>query len=138
MLIHPDPNIVNTRGCGPLMKYWYRRGFWENIFMGLFGIFIGIYMLFVFQRNHQEYAQIRDEADDRKRILYSHSMASLRSMSSSAQKHSTYQNKSGPPRYVFNGMRGSPSNTTTNGYESDNTSASVLYPTRPSYYPNAQ
>ena len=36
MLINPDPKIVNTRGCGPLMKYWYRRGFWE--------IFLWVYL----------------------------------------------------------------------------------------------
>ena len=77
MLINPDPKIVNTRGCGPLMNYWYRRGFWENIFMGLFGVFGGVYMLFVFQRNHEEYLQLCDEADDRKRIIHSHSMASI-------------------------------------------------------------
>ncbi len=134
MLINPDPKIVNTRGCGPLMKYWYRRGFWENIFMGLFGIFIGVYMLFVFQRNHDEYIQLRDEADDRKRILYSHSMASLRSMNSNGIKH---QIKTGLPRYPYTGMRGSPSNYTTNGYESDNNSASVLYQPRATYNLNA-
>ena len=43
--------------------------------MSLFGIFIGVYMLFVFQRNRDEFLHLRDEADDRKRILYSHSMA---------------------------------------------------------------
>ncbi|CAF4415791.1 unnamed protein product, partial [Adineta steineri] len=101
MLINPDPKIVNTRGCGPLMKYWYRRGFWENIFMGLFGIFIGVYMLFVFQQNRNEYVQLRDEADDKKRILYSHSMGSLRSMNSNGVKH---QMKTGLPRYSYNGM----------------------------------
>jgi hypothetical protein len=128
MLINPDPNVVNTRGCGPLMKYWYRRGFWENIFMGLFGVFIGVYMLFVFQRNRDEFIHLRDEADDRKRILYSHSMASLRSMNSSQIKHHIKTRY--PP---YNGMRGSPSNGTGAGYESDNTSASVLYQSRASY-----
>lgn len=125
MLIHPDPKVVNTRGCGPLMHYWYRRGFWENIFMGLFGLFIGIYMFYVFQRNRDEFIHLRDESDDRKRILYSHSMASLRSMNSNAQK---------PPlktRYPSNGIRGSPSTAT--GYESDNNSTTVLYQSRPSY-----
>jgi len=130
MLINPDSNIVNTRGCGPLMQYWYRRGFWENIFMGLFGIFIGIYMLFVFQRNRDEYIQLRDEADDRKKILYSHSMSSLRSMNSTPAK---LQLKS---RYSHNNnIRGSPS-TTIAGYESDNTSASVIYQPRATYHPN--
>ena len=130
MLINPDPKIVNTRGCGPLMKYWYRRGFWENIFMGLFGIFVGIYMLFVFQRNHNEYIQLRDEADDRKRILYSHSMSSLRSMNSSAIKS---QIKSGLLRYPYTGMHGSPSNGTAAGYDSDNNSSTILYHPRPTY-----
>lgn len=127
MLINPDPNKINMRGCGPLMKYWYRRGFWENIFMGLFGIFIGIYMLFVFQRNRDEFIHLRDEADDKKRILYSHSMASLRSMNSNATKHHI------KPRYPYNGMHGSPSNGTATGYESDNNSSSVLYQPRASY-----
>jgi hypothetical protein len=131
MLINPDPKVINTRGCGPLMKYWYRRGFWENIFMGLFGIFIGVYMLFVFQHNRDEFFHLRDEADDRKRILYSHSMASLRSMNSNPIKHQI------KARYPYNGMRGSPSNGTTNGYESDNNSTSVLYQPRGSFYPNA-
>ena len=129
MLVNPDPKIVNTRGCGPLMKYWYRRGFWENIFMGLFGIFIGIYMLFVFQRNRDEFVQLRDEADDRKKILYSHSMSSLRSMNSTPAK---LQLKS---RYSHQNIRGSPS-TTIAGYESDNTSASVIYQPRSAYHPN--
>jgi hypothetical protein len=129
MLINPDPKIINTRGCGPLMQYWYRRGFWENIFMSLFGIFIGVFMLFVFQRNRDEFLHLRDEADDRKRILYSHSMASLRSMNSNAIKHPI------KPRYPYNGIRGSPSTTT--GYESDNNSTSVLYQSRPTYNLNA-
>ena len=133
MLINPDPKIVNTRGCGPLMKYWYRRGFWENIFMGLFGVFMGVYMLFVFQHNRNEFLHLRDEADDRKRILYSHSMASLRSMNSNAIKH---QMKTGLPRYPYTGMRGSPSYGTATGYESDNNSSSVLYQPRASFNPN--
>ena len=70
MLVNPDPKITNTRGCGPLMKYWYRRGFWENIFMGLFGVFMGVYMIFVFQRNRREYTQLRDDAEDRKRMIH--------------------------------------------------------------------
>ena len=73
MLIEPDPKKVNLRGCGPLMKYWFRRGFWENIFMGLFGIAMGVYMLFVFQRNRREFTQLRDEADDRKRMIRTYS-----------------------------------------------------------------
>jgi hypothetical protein len=129
MLINPDPKVINTRGCGPLMKYWYRRGFWENIFMSLFGIFIGVFMLFVFQRNRDEFLHLRDEADDRKRILYSHSMASLRSMNSNAIKHPI------KTRYPYNGIRSSPSTAT--GYESDNNSTSVLYQSRASYNPNA-
>jgi hypothetical protein len=132
MLINPDPKMVNTRGCGPLMKYWYRRGFWENIFMGLFGIFIGVYMLFVFQQNRNEFMQLRDEADDRKRILYSHSMASLRSMNSNPIKH---QIKTGLPRYPYSSMHGSPSYGT--GYDSDNNSSSVLYQPRTPYNPKA-
>jgi hypothetical protein len=128
MLINPDPKVINMRGCGPLMKYWYRRGFWENVFMSLFGIFIGVYMLFVFQRNRDEFLHLRDEADDRKRILYSHSMASLRSMNSNAIKHPI------KTRNPYNGIRGSPSTAT--GYESDNTSTSVLYQARASYNPN--
>jgi hypothetical protein len=138
MLVNPDPKIVNTRGCGPLMKYWYRRGFWENIFMGLFGIFIGGYMLFVFQRNLLEYTQLRDEADDRKRILHSHSMASLRSMASSnAHKHQHYQTKMGRARHSYSGIRGSPSNGTPTGYDSDNNSSSVLYQPRAKFHLNA-
>ena len=125
MLIYPDSKIVNTRGCGPLMQYWYRRGFLENIFMGLFGIFIGVYMLYVFQRNRNEFIHLRDESDDRKRILYSHSMASLRSMNSNPIKHPL------KARYPSTGIRGSPSTAT--GYESDNNSTTVLYQSRPSY-----
>jgi hypothetical protein len=131
MLINPDPKMVNTRGCGPLMKYWYRRGFWENIFMGLFGIFIGVYMLFVFQQNRNEFMQLRDEADDRKRILYSHSMASLRSMNSNPIKHQI------KTRYPYSSMHGSPSYGTATGYDSDNNSSSVLYQPRASYNPKA-
>ena len=133
MLIHPDPKIVNTRGCGPLMNYWYRRGFWENIFMGLFGMFIGVYMFFVFQRNYNEYIHLRDEADDRKRILNSQSMTSFRSMNSNVIKH---QIKNNLQRFPYNGMRNSPSNGTTTGYDSDNNSSSILYQSRVTYHPN--
>jgi hypothetical protein len=56
-------------------------------------------------------------------------MASLRSMNSNAIKHPI------KPRYPYNGIRGSPS--TTNGYESDNNSTSVLYQSRPTYNLNA-
>jgi len=80
MLINPDPNIINTRGCGPVMKYWFRRGFWENIFMGLFGVLVGVYMIFVFQRNRREFTQLRDEADDRKRMIRTYSTTSVRSV----------------------------------------------------------
>ena len=131
MLASPDPRIVNTRGCGPLMKYWYRRGFWENIFMGLFGIFIGVYMIFVFQRNHQEFLQLRDESDDRKRILYAHSMSSLRSMASS------HLNKNAQARYQYSGMNESPSIGTTVAYESDNNSSTAFYQPRAKFNVNA-
>ncbi|CAF3837553.1 unnamed protein product [Adineta steineri] len=127
-----SPRYETHYGCGPLMKYWCRRGFWKNIFMGLFGIFIGVYMLFVFQQNRNEYVQLRDQADDKKRILYSHSMGSLRSMNSNGVKH---QMKTGLPRYSYNGMRGSPSYGTGAGYESDNNSSSVLYQPRAGYNP---
>jgi len=139
MLINPDPKIVATRGCGPLMHYWYRRGFWENIAMSLLGILFGVYMIFVFQRNRREFIQLRDEADDRKRIIHSHSMASLRSMNSNANKqhhHHYAQPRPAAPRYPYTGMRSSPSNGTGAGYDSD-TSASVLYQPRTTLNPNA-
>lgn len=93
--------------------------------MGLFGIFLGVYLLYVFQRNRDEFIHLRDEADDRKRILYSHSMASLRSMNSTSTKHPL------KARYPSTAIRGSPSTAT--GYESDNNSTTVLYQSRPSY-----
>ena len=132
MLINPDPKVVNTRGCGPLMHYWYRRGFWENIFMGLFGVCIGIYMMFVYQRNRKEFTQLRDEADDRKRIIRAHSNASLRSINN----NTTNKNppKSTGQRYSYTGMRSSPSN----GEDEDNdNSSSVLYKSPPIVDPNS-
>ncbi len=121
MLINPDPKMVNTRGCGPLMKYWYRRGFWENIFMGLFGITIGCFMLFVFQRNRKEFTQLRDEADDRKRIMPGH-------------KNPPKSKSSG---YQYTGMKGSPSNGNAVEYDSDDNSSGVLYQPPPIPNPNA-
>lgn len=100
--------------------------------MGLFGIFIGVYILYVFQQNRNEFMNLRDECDDRKRILYSHSMASLRSMNSNPIKQ---QLKSGLPRYPYNGMHGSPSYGASTGYDSDNNSTSVLYQPRAGYNP---
>jgi len=129
MLINPDPKVVNTRGCGPLMKYWYRRGFWENIFMSLFGVFMGVYMLFVYQRNRKEFKQLRDEAEDRKRIIKAHSTTSLTGKRN--------ENRNSGQRYAYTGMKSSPSNGAGNGYDSDNNSASVLYQTRPFSDPNA-
>jgi hypothetical protein len=134
MLINPDPKVVNTRGCGPLMKYWFRRGFWENIFMGLFGVCVGAYMLFVSQRNRKEFVQLRDEADDRKRMIHGHSTGSLRSLNTSTTKPQT---KPSTQRYAYTGMRSSPSNGTGGGYDSDNNSSSVLYQPRPVVDPNA-
>ena len=131
MLINPDPKIVNTRGCGPLMHYWYRRGFWENIFMGLFGVFVGVYMLFVFQRNRKEFIQLRDEADDRRKIIRSHSMGSLQSVNNNNNNSSS--TKTNTQRYPYTGLKRSPSN----GYDSDNNSSSVLYQPRPFVDPNA-
>jgi hypothetical protein len=131
MLIHPDPNIISTRGCGPLMHYWFRRGFWENICLSLFGVFMGVYMLFVFQRNRKEYTQLRDEADDRKRMIRTYSAESLRSMSN------TNPPKTNTKRYSYTGMQSLPSNATGNGYDSDNNSSSVLYQPRPTVDPNA-
>lgn len=127
MLINPDPNIVHTRGCGPLMKYWYRRGFWENIFMGLFGIFAGVFMLFVFQRNRREYTQLRDDADDRKRIIKTQSLASLRSANANAAKQSA---KPAPSRYAYTEMKSTPSNVVTAVDDSDDDSSSILYQAR--------
>jgi hypothetical protein len=130
MLINPDPKIVNTRGCGPLMKYWYRRGFWENIFMSLFGIVMGCYMLFVFQRNRREYTQLRDEAEDRKRIVDSRSMASLRSTTNNYGSKTKGTNNF--PQYAYTGVPTSSSNgTATAGYDSDNNSSNMIDQTRP-------
>lgn len=135
MLINPDSKVVNTRGCGPLMHYWYRRGFWENIFMGLFGVCIGIYMMFTFQRNRKEFTQLRDEADDRKRIIRAHSTASLRSMNNNTTTTTTTKNppKNNGQRYAYTGMRSSPSN----GEDEDNNSSSILYKPRPAVDPNS-
>jgi hypothetical protein len=136
MLIEPDPNVVNTRGCGPLMHYWFRRGFWENIFLSLFGVFMGVIMIFVFQRNRREFTQLRDEADDRKRMIRANSTGSLHSMNN---PNPTSKNppKSSTQRYSYTGMKSSPSNGTGNGYDSDNNSSSVLYQPRPRVDPNA-
>ena len=136
MLINPDPNVINTRGCGPLMQYWFRRGFWENICLSLFGVFMGVYMLFVFQRNRKEYTQLRDEADDRKRMIRTRSSESLRSMGNT-NPPTKNPPKTTTQRYAYTGMRSSPSNGTGNGYDSDNNSSSVLYQPRPRVDPNA-
>ena len=131
MLVNPDPKIVNTRGCGPLMHYWYRRGFWENIILSLFGILMGVLMIFVFQRNRREYTQLRDEAEDRKRIIRSHSTASMNNGNKQG-------GKSAYPRYSYTGVRSSPSDgITTNGYDSDNNSTGVLDQPRTTVHPNA-
>jgi len=136
MLISPDPKIVNTRGCGPLMHYWYRRGFWENIFMGLFGIAIGSFMLFVFQRNRREFTQLRDEADDRKRMIRAHSTGSIRSNNNNKDVIKT-KPKSTTSGYTYTGMRSSPTNETgVGGYDSDNNSSGVLYRPNPMVDPN--
>jgi hypothetical protein len=135
MLIDPDPNRVNTRGCGPLMKYWFRRGFWVNIFMSLFGIFVGVYMLFVFQRNRKEFVQLRDEADDRKRMIRAHSTASVHSTNNKEIiKTKPKANTSG---YTYTGMKNSSSNGAPVDYDSDNNSSSVLYRPPPMFDPNA-
>jgi hypothetical protein len=128
MLINPDPKVVNTRGCGPLMHYWFRRGFWENIFMGLFGIFVGVYMLFVFQRNRKEYTQLRDDADDRKRMIRTHSMSSVNNKD---------QPKTNKPRYQYTSMKSAPTNGAAGEYDSDNNSSSVLYQPPATFNPNA-
>lgn len=134
MLINPDPKIVNTRGCGPLMKYWYRRGFWENIFMSLFGVFMGAFMVFVFQQNRKEFVQLRDEAEDRKRIIHTQSAASLRSMNNNSNKNQT---KSNAPRYAYTAMKDSQMNAPSGGYDSEDDSESVLYEPRQTLNPNA-
>jgi hypothetical protein len=131
MLVNPDSKIVNTRGCGPLMNYWYRRGFWENIFMSLFGVAMGAYMLFVSQRNRREFTQLRDEAEDRRRIVHAHSVASLRSMNNNNMKQGP-SSASNFPRYSYTGLR----NSTPNRYqadedESDNNEEEALYRPRP-------
>jgi hypothetical protein len=138
MLIEPDENKVNTRGCGPLMKYWFRRGFWENIFMSLFGVFMGVYMLFVFQRNRKEFVQLRDEADDRKRMIRTHSQASVREANNNNTKETIKTKpKNSTSGYSYTGMRSSPSNGASGGYDSDDNSGSVLYQPRHAVDPNA-
>lgn len=111
MLVNPDPKIVNTRGCGPLMHYWYRRGFWENIVLSLFGVFMGVFMIFVFQRNYKEFTQLRDEAEDRRKIIRANSTTSIRSSTNPKNNGG----KSAYPRYSYSGIRSSPSND----YDSD-------------------
>lgn len=133
MLINPDSKVVNTRGCGPLMHYWYRRGFWENIFMSLFGVCIGIYMMFAFQRNRREFTQLRDEADDRKRIIRAHSTASLRSTNNNPSTSNKNPPKNNNQRYAYTGMHSSPSN----GDDSDTNSSSIFYKPRSIPDPNA-
>jgi hypothetical protein len=132
MLINPDPNIVNTRGCGPLMKYWFRRGFWVNIVMSLFGILVGVYMIFVSQRNRKEFIQLRDEADDRKRIIRTHSMGSIGSGNNNSTN--TNQTKTDTQRYRYTGL---PSSEGENGYDSDNNSSTGFHQPRPIGDPNA-
>jgi len=111
MLVNPDPKIVNTRGCGPLMHYWYRRGFWENIVLSLFGVLMGVFMIFVFQRNYKEFTQLRDEAEDRRKIIRANSTTSVRSSTNPKNNGG----KSAFPRYSYSGIRSSPSND----YDSD-------------------
>jgi len=130
MLINPDPKIVNTNGCGPEMKTWFRRGFWVNIVMSLFGILVGVYMIFVSQRNRKEFVQLRDEADDRKRIIRTNSMGSIRSANNN-------QTKTDTQRYRYTGLRSSPSNGGGNGYDSDNNSSNGFYQPRSKDDPNA-
>ena len=93
---------------------------------------MGAYMLFVFQRNRREFVQLRDEADDRKRIIRTHSMASVRSTT-----NNNNSSKSNMPRYQYTSMKSSPTNGTTAEYDSDNNSGSVLYQARPAIDQNA-
>ena len=95
--------------------------------MGLFGIFAGVFMLFVFQRNRREYTQLRDDADDRKRIIKTQSLASLRSANANAAKQSA---KPAPSRYAYTEMKSTPSNVVTAVDDSDDDSSSILYQAR--------
>ncbi|CAF1317102.1 unnamed protein product [Rotaria sordida] len=109
------------------MKYWYRRGFWENVFMSLFGVFMSVHMLFVFQHYRKEFTQLCDEADDRKRMIRARSTGSIR-----------YNNNNNKDIiYMYSGMRSSPTNETgVGGYDSDNNSSGVLYRPNPMVDPN--
>ena len=134
MLINPNPKVINTRGCGPLMKYWYRRGFWENIFMSLFGIFMGVIMIFVFYKNHKEFIRLRDEADDRKRIIQTQSMASLRSTNNYMNRNPM---KSNERQYPYTNIRNSPVDDIGDGYISDDDNSIVFDEPRPMLGVNA-
>lgn len=101
--------------------------------MGLFGVCIGIYMMFAFQRNRKEFTQLRDEADDRKRIVHAHSTASLRSMNNTSTTTNKNPPKNNGQRYTYTGMRSTPSN----GEDDDDTSSSILYKPRPTTDPNS-
>ena len=134
MLINPDPNVINTRGCGPVMRYWFRRGFWENFGMSLFGIAMGSYMVFVFYKNRNEFIQLRDEADDRKRIIQTQSMMSLHSASNNTNQNQLKPNGS---RYPYTSLKRSSMNEIGDGYESDDESAGVLNESHSMLNPNA-
>ena len=130
MLISPDSNIVNTRGCGPLMKYWFRRGFWENIALSLFGVAMGAFMMFVYQTNRRQYTQLRDEAEDRKRIIHGQSTASLRSATNKKAKFNG-------SRYDHSGEKNYPSNGSgPDGYDSDQDELNNVEQRRPMLRPN--
>lgn len=130
MLVNPDPNIVHTRGCGPLMQYWFRRGFWENIVLSLFGVGIGAFMMFVFQRNRNEYTQLRDEAEDRRRIVASYSTGSLRTGGNGSNRK---QSKSMASRHSYSGVKNLPSNS----YGSDEEEVNDFEQSRPMLKENA-
>lgn len=95
--------------------------------MSLFGVFMGVYMIFVFQQNRKEFTRLRDEAEDRKRIIQTQSMASVRSASKNANKN---QSKSNSSRYAYTGMKSSPANDLADGYDSDDMDDGAFYEPR--------
>ena len=63
-----NPNkidLYNTRGCGPTMYSWYRRGFAANIVMACVGILIAVFEFILYTINNKQYANAIDEIERR-------------------------------------------------------------------------
>jgi hypothetical protein len=62
--------MLNTRGCGPIMHSWYRRGFVVNLIISSIGILLAAYEFFLYSINKRQYNLFMNDLINESRVKF--------------------------------------------------------------------